>query len=416
MANEFLSLVSLIGAVVQLGGCVLLLTLFALLRRHADRRSYFSSWGSAWLALTLAITAIVLRYNILPMLVTATQLEERSEEQALHFFYQSGKLIYLVLLAVGTAQYAVGLRSRAWVRVAVAVSVLYAGASVAVSDRITDLVVFQAPLAVTIFVYCALTLLRLPQPRRSLGSRVTGVVFAMMAVLWVIYFVAFGMPRFGITSLSTISTLVVSFKTYLDVVLQMLLGYAMVLVFMEDAKREVDGAHAELAIAHDQLRRAALYDTLTGALNRRAFAQGVGLEAAKATFGSVAMLDMDNLKFLNDSYGHSAGDEALRYLVSVLREELRPSDRIYRWGGDEFLLVLPGAKPDAVLKRMESILAAAHPLHFRAAREPLRVIASYGAAEFGSGEDLLGAIERADADMYKHKHRSRTPRSTPSVA
>ncbi len=416
MSIEVLSLAGLIGAIVQLGGCVLLVTLFALLRRHAGRRSYFSSWGSAWLALMLAITAIVFRYNILPTLVTASSLEGRSEVQALHFFYQSGKLIYLVLLAVGTAQYAVGFRSRVWVRGAVALSILYAGASVAVSDRITDLVVFQAPLAVSIFVYCSVTLLRLPHPRRSLGSRVTGVVFAMMAALWVIYFGAFGMPRFGIANMSTAATLVVSFNTYLDLVLQMLLGFAMVLVFMEDAKREVDDAHAELAIAHDQLRRAALYDTLTGALNRRAFAQGVGLEAAKATFGTVAMLDMDNLKFVNDSSGHSSGDETLRYLVTVMREALRPSDRIYRWGGDEFLLVLPGAKPDAVLNRVESILAAAHPLQLKAARDPVRLVASYGAAEFGSGEDLLGAIDRADAEMYKHKHRRRTPRSTPSVA
>ncbi|MGI9078757.1 MAG: GGDEF domain-containing protein [Gemmatimonadaceae bacterium] len=416
MANEVLGLVGLIGAIVQLGGCVLLLTLFALLRRYADRRSYFSSWGSAWLALTLAITAIVFRYNLLPSLLTATHLEGRVEVQSLHFFYQSGKLMYLVLLAAGTAQYAVGLRSRAWVPGAVALSILYAGASVAASNRLTDLVVLQAPVAVSVFIYCALTLLRLPPLRRSLGSRVTGVVFAMMAVSWVFYFGAFGMPRFGMTNMSRLATLVISFNTYLDLVLQMLLGYAMVLLFMEDAKREVDDAHAELAIAHDQLSRAALYDTLTGALNRRAFAQGVGLEAAKATFGTVAMLDMDNLKFVNDSYGHASGDDMLRYLVAVMREALRPSDRIYRWGGDEFLMVLPGAKPDAVLNRMESILAAAHPLHLRAARDPLRLVASYGAAEFGSGEDLLGAIERADAEMYKHKHRRRTPRSTPSVA
>jgi diguanylate cyclase (GGDEF)-like protein len=238
----------------------------------------------------------------------------------------------------------------------------------------------------------------------------------MMAALGVVYFGAFGMSRLGMDGLATFASIVVTFSTYLDLVLQMLLGYGMVVVLMEDSKREVDDAHAELAIAHDQLRRAALYDTLTGALNRRAYAQGVGLEAAKATFGTVAMLDMDNLKLVNDSYGHSAGDEMLRYLVSVMRDALRPSDRIYRWGGDEFLLVLPGAKPDAVLNRIERILAAALPMEIKLARDPLRVVASYGAAEFGSGEDLLGAIDRADAEMYKHKHRRRTPRSAPSVA
>ena len=115
-----------------------------------------------------------------------------------------------------------------------------------------------------------------------------------------------------------LSTIVIH-NGYCDALLQMLLGSGMVVMLMEDAKREADDARAELAVAHDKLRRDALYDSLTDSLNRRAFAEGVGLEMARATFGAVVVLDMDNLKQVNDSAGHACGDELLQHLAGTLR-------------------------------------------------------------------------------------------------
>ena len=78
------------------------------------------------------------------------------------------------------------------------------------------------------------------------------------------------------------------------------LGFSMVVLLMEDVKHEVDAAHAELAVAHDNLRRASFYDLFMGWLNTQASAEGLGLEAARAGFGAVMVLDMDNLKDIND--------------------------------------------------------------------------------------------------------------------
>src|SRR5919206_262862 len=86
-----------------------------------------------------------------------------------------------------------------------------------------------------------------------------------------------------------IMLVVVNFNTYADLLLNIALGVGMVVLLMEDAKREVDDAQAELRVAHDQLQRAALYDTLTDSLNRRAYEQGVGLEMARGTFGTVVI-------------------------------------------------------------------------------------------------------------------------------
>jgi diguanylate cyclase len=230
-----------------------------------------------------------------------------------------------------------------------------------------------------------------------------------MGCLWIAYALAFGWRYLTTADLPAVFGFVLMLNSYLDLVLQMLLGYGMVVMLMEDAKREVDAAHAELEVAHDELRRATHYDALTGALNRRAFQEGVGLDVARASFGSVAVIDLDNLKAVNDRFGHTAGDQLIRHLVAVLRDELDSTDRLYRWGGDEFLIVVPGVKAVDAAERLERAIQSARPLLSTAAPEPVPVLASVGAAGFGGAEDLHSAIERADAEMYRRKQRRKTP-------
>ncbi|HEX6911640.1 MAG TPA: GGDEF domain-containing protein, partial [Longimicrobium sp.] len=188
------------------------------------------------------------------------------------------------------------------------------------------------------------------------------------------------------------------------------LGYGMVVLLLEDAKREADDAREQLALAHDRLKRVSLYDSLTGALNRRAYQDGVGLEAVGARFGTAMMLDMDNLKAVNDAYGHAAGDELLRRLVETVRGCIRPTDRVYRWGGDEFLVLFPGALPADMLPRIRTALEAAN--RSDGAEHELQV--SLGAADYAGAEEIPGAIQRADRAMYEEKSRNRL-RARPAV-
>jgi diguanylate cyclase (GGDEF)-like protein len=196
---------------------------------------------------------------------------------------------------------------------------------------------------------------------------------------------------------------VVRFNGYADLLLQMLLGYGMVLLLQEDVSRESADARSQLALAHDRLKQVSLYDPLTGALNRRAYEEGAGLEAFGARYGTVLILDLDNLKVVNDTRGHAAGDELLRSLVESLRQCVRPLDRIYRWGGDEFLIIFPGARPEEMVPRV---------------RESLRKVdglaVSIGHAAFSSAEDLTHAIESADRAMYAEKSSNRAGRATPA--
>jgi diguanylate cyclase (GGDEF)-like protein len=155
-----------------------------------------------------------------------------------------------------------------------------------------------------------------------------------------------------------------------------------------------------------KLRHEATHDTLTGLSNRRAFMTRLAREAAEAGNGFALILcDMDNLKELNDTLGHEAGDLALRLLADALQAGLRRNDEAYRLGGDEFGVVLAGAsRLDA--ERVSRRLAAAVS---SCAKPPLTGIeASFGIAVHESGADPEDVMARADGALYRAKRRRRT--------
>lgn len=402
---DLTSVVSFLGVLLQLSGELLLVLLFVLLRRYVVRRGYFAAWTAAWACGAVAILAIAFRYLVLPGIIAGR--DDSIAVAVLYFVYQVGKLGYLGLLVSGTAMYVTGSRLLGPRRALIAAGVAYALASLAFSRLdLNQMIVWQAPIAVIALGTCSGLLFTLPRSRRTLGSIAGGGAFAGLALLWLLYGIAFaatGTPRFG-----GWAQVIVGFNPYFDLMLNAALGFAMVVVVMEDAKREVDDAQAELRVAHDQLRRAALYDTLTDSLNRRAFSQGVGLEMARGTFGTVVIADLDNLKAVNDRHGHAAGDRLLRQCADLLRGALRPYDRLYRWGGDEFLLVIPSARGDDVALRLNEVLGRAEPLVVGNGETALLEV-SLGAADYASAEQLDAAIELADEEMYRNKTTRKSP-------
>jgi diguanylate cyclase (GGDEF)-like protein len=405
--GELTAVISFIGVVVQLGGELLLVTLFMLLRRYVLRRGYFAAWTAAWACGATAILALCIRYIIMPRVVSAPIDESSVAVGALYLVYQMGKLSSFALFVSGTAMYVTGSRLLGPRNLVFVFAVVYAIVSlIGSSGDLNQLVVWQAPVAVVSLGACAALLFTLPSSRRTLGSMAGGGAFAGLSVLWLTYGIAFATST-G-TRVSGWSEVLVNFNTYLDLLLNIALGFAMVVLLMEDAKREVDDAQAELRVAHDQLRRAALYDPLTDSLNRRAFEQGVGLEMARGTFGTVVIADLDNLKSANDSHGHAVGDRLLRQCAELLRATLRPYDKLYRWGGDEFLIVIPSARGEDVQTRLGEVLARAEPIEVSEGKQ-VRLEVSLGTADYTSAEDLEECIRLADEAMYRQKHTRKSP-------
>jgi diguanylate cyclase (GGDEF)-like protein len=162
---------------------------------------------------------------------------------------------------------------------------------------------------------------------------------------------------------------------------------------------------AALKRAHDRERRHAREDTLTGVANRHAFmdlARGEMERAGRYQHPiSIAYLDCDNFKDVNDSLGHGTGDHVLRLVAATLRERLRESDVVARLGGDEFVILLPEATPAATSEAIQSIKTM---LADRMKASGLPVTLSVGACTFlRPPETLEQALKLSDDLMYEAK-------------
>lgn|GEM_PF-5560904 len=128
-------------------------------------------------------------------------------------------------------------------------------------------------------------------------------------------------------------------------------------------------------------------------------------ERLSRTGGTVAMLDVDNLKRINDQFGHATGDRVLREVGRLLRQHTRKDDLAVRFGGDEFLLFLPRTglrEARSIMERMEGLLSRLSA--FLELPFPVRV--SYGLAELRPGQNLEEAVRTADRDMYRRKRKA----------
>jgi len=156
----------------------------------------------------------------------------------------------------------------------------------------------------------------------------------------------------------------------------------------------------------DHARRLADIDALTGLYNRRGWTDRVlaldeDLRREGASY-SVLFLDLDRFKELNDRLGHEAGDAALRTLATVMREELREQDIIGRFGGEEFVVALPGADRLHAARVAERIRARLQALAAEDPADALRTV-SIGVATLNDGETTSALLKRADKAMYAAK-------------
>jgi diguanylate cyclase (GGDEF)-like protein len=389
-------LIALIGLTCQTVAAVLLLALFGFLGKAGRHRGeHFRVWGRGWASLAIALTLLLVRELFAPGLAVAATTQNVFVRLA-EMGYQFGKLGFLGYLLSGTLVYSRGMQVRRATTLGLTGAMAYAMVTSVLGASLADLVILQAPAYVATALTCVYLLRHMPQKMRNMGSRSVEFFLGAQALLWGIYFVAFGggvQPGWQIAG--GWRGWLVMYDPFVDLLLEMLLGLGMIVVLMEDARRALDQAHNELL-------REAHRDALTRAFNRRAYNERAGLELPANAVGTAVVFDLDNLKEVNDEHGHHVGDDLLRHFVKVVCSNLRPSDRLYRWGGDEFLLVLPAARPNQVLPRIESVIAHAQPLHTSAGvRIPLEV--SFGAATFDGAAALDRAVSRADAAMYDRK-------------
>lgn len=177
---------------------------------------------------------------------------------------------------------------------------------------------------------------------------------------------------------------------------------------METELRE---SRAELQKVNRQLYEKATTDSLTGLLNRRKMLDFIEYEHERTDRTrqaySLVMADIDFFKQINDTYGHDCGDLVLREIASILLTQVRKQDQVSRWGGEEFLMLLPDTKGEGALFLAEKIRDTIENHDFTCNRDKVHMTMTFGISTRGNAKDVEELIKQADIALYTGKESGR---------
>jgi diguanylate cyclase len=389
-----------VGLAIQCVG-VLLITLLSMFMQASIKSNALRYWTAAWASLSLSLISLFAAFRL------------ASTQTIFHSCYFFGEYLFGLLFIAGCRSQVTGLslnKKHRWFLVpAVVVSLVLPY----VSRDFNDLFMIHAAILAILFMISFITLRRgWGGEEASPGIRVMSVALLLMTIDFLHYVPVFG-ARKGLLGIIVPSSYF-RYTSIFDLLFEILLGFGTVMVLMESVRREVELANRKLTDARDKLELLVQMDPLTEALNRHAFhsllRRPEGGHDNTATSGSVAVLDIDNLKPINDTLGHTVGDKAIRAVARAMRSLVRADDMLFRWGGDEFLvLMFKLPQPDASrrLAKLNQILAENCE---RWIGERVTVSVSFGVAGFTSLTDLGQAIEQADKAMYARRNLVRASR------
>jgi diguanylate cyclase (GGDEF)-like protein len=180
---------------------------------------------------------------------------------------------------------------------------------------------------------------------------------------------------------------------------------------LNELEYEVAERTAELSAANALLAEAARVDPLTSLLNRRGFTEEADAEVQRVLRTdrgfTVILADVDNFKSFNDSHGHACGDHVLKRLAAIFGASVRDVDRVARWGGEEFILLLPETELEGAAVLAEKLRQGIAGNMFEFGGQRLSITMTFGVAGYRKGETLDACIARADAALYHGKERGR---------
>jgi len=390
---------SLLAMIIQGIGIALLALLCSFLTR-STRRLFLSYWAAGWACLAAALGFLFLSFRMPPL------------RAGLESLYYLGEYAFGLLLFAGCRNYATGARiSRRdlWlIAVALALALLvmpYTGA---------DFTARFMPQSVLLAGMFAAAFLQIERARRARGNSPGVSILSVALLVLSLNFLHYA-PVFYYAFAHHV-TLPMAYSAYTsiyDLILEVVLGFGMVTLVMEDARAEVEAANLELRVARDQLEAVARMDPLTQSLNRHAFyslIEGRRTSDAVPPPGCVAVVDVDGLKPINDTLGHASGDAVIRAAAGAIRSLVRADDLVFRWGGDEFLVILMGVSDEEAERRLQMLNDLLARVSVPGSAEPLAVSVSFGVAPFSPEIPLERAIDSADAAMYARKETLRARR------
>ncbi|HMG36547.1 MAG TPA: GGDEF domain-containing protein [Blastocatellia bacterium] len=382
---------SVTGLTIQISGIALIAVLSFFLTRSI-RRTFLDYWTAAWSCLAVALLSLGIGFHF---------SDFRFPLYGLYFFLEYA---FGLLLIAGCQNYATGVSISRRHLYALAAAVALPCLLLRISKSFDVLLIPHAAIVAGLYAWAFKSLgASRRQEKPSPGLRVVRLALALLALDFAHYVVLLAYVR---VNTRVLPLAYLRYTSIYDLILELLLGFGMVMLVMDHAIREVEDANRELIEARDRLEVLARIDPLTEALNRHAFYSL--MDASRGSVdqdasGCAVVLDIDNLKPINDSLGHAAGDEAIRRVAVAIRSVIRSDDLLFRWGGDEFLILLFNISESAAHARVTEIDASLARTRLPGLEEPVSLIVSYGLSAFSVLSDLEAAIHEADGAMYARK-------------
>ena len=373
------------GLIIQLNG-VFIITVLCLLLSRSLRLTALKYWAIAWLCLSFALICLRLAFSyqdFSPLLLT--------------YFYL-GEYMFGFLLIAGcrslNGNWDLKAKTELWI---VPFLIAAIGLPMASSD-VND--VFGIHTMIMAALYGAAFLFLRRSRMTTFGWKVMHVALAALTLDFAAYSFIQTASLFY-----RFDTGILSYNSIADLVLQTVLGLGMVIVLLEKVLHEARSAHERLQEANKRLEELVHTDPLTAAFTRHAFFGFVKKRGDEntETSGCVGFFDIDDLKEINDRFGHSAGDLAIRAVAKAIRDCMRPEDLLYRWGGDEFFSIMISMEAGMALTRMTRLEVMLTGIRIEGIPEPLDLGVSWGFTDFRDISDMENAINKADAEMYARK-------------
>jgi diguanylate cyclase (GGDEF)-like protein len=375
---------------VQLGVVSLIAVFFSILA-NSVRLIQVRMWAWAWIAYAIATASCFLLLN---MGVEATTLHSLSlSERILLMLYIGGKTAYGLLLIQGIRlHFKPGVPPRFTASRLVAISSLW-GIALGLTAQAAGLVLPVQWFVVAV-VLCTGGIWALKQTSGTRSHWLSWVVLGE-GILYLAYVPALTPLLWGNQPQSHL----LEYSSLFDAAADLLLALA-TLVALESARSEnLERANHELQTSQEKLRQLVDLDPLTGLTNRRGLR--MFLDTVRDYGATLIFLDIDRFKDINDRHGHAVGDACLVRMATLLIETFRPQDGLFRWGGDEFLVVVRGLDPTLAEKRIESFRAAI--ANGGADTPPISI--SLGLTRLEPGVKPDQALHEADQRMYADKRR-----------
>ena len=247
-----------------------------------------------------------------------------------------------------------------------------------------------------------ITILILMSRGSGLGKQFSALLAGMTALVQMSYVIFFAVSA----SQADRSFAFIAYTGFYDLFLEMLFGIGLIIWGMEDTEAKLASIHQRAVDDTQRTRRRAQIDPLTETYNRFFLDELRPQLAREPLGGAIVLIDVDGLKTINDLEGHEEGDKAIWTVAAAVKKLIRGDDYLIRWGGDEFLVILPGMDEEVAKKRFYMLPGKIEevrqsPRATRAYRKFLT--ASVGVTPFSTRVPFDMAIESADRLMYERK-------------